>query len=143
MTILQVLTAEGNHVTIHTLVCTTRGDTPTCCHEWGVGVCVAQTPWWGRRGYLALIGWGGTSGHVSGGCHPVVVERFLKIDVLREKMSGVNGFEGGGRGVTLIPPTLWKKIRGMGGAMGVGGSHSGNSWGWSHGNPLPLFFQDY
>ena len=41
------------------------------------------------------------------------------------------------------PPPLEKKEEVEGGAMGVGGSHSGKGGGWGGPPPLPLFFQDY
>ena len=48
-----------------------------------------------------------------------------------------------GGGQPHTPPPLEKKEEVEGGAMGVGGSHSGKGGGWGGPPPLPLFFQDY
>ena len=39
---------------------------PPAHHERGEGVHETLTPWGGLRGYLTLIGWGGTSWHQRG-----------------------------------------------------------------------------
>ena len=52
-------------------------------HEREEGVWVTRTPWWGRRGYLTLIGWGVPHGMRVGGV-TLVRERGVGVACRRE-----------------------------------------------------------
>jgi hypothetical protein len=71
------------------------GGTPSCAQRWGVGHRT-QDPSRDRGWGLDPRSWGVYPKSASGGCHPIVVGRFLKIDRVPGKKSEVNGFEGGG-----------------------------------------------